>query len=99
MAGLLHDALEDTTVTAEELRGRGCPEAVIRAVEAVTRRPGEPYLDMVVRATLDPLGRLVKLADNAHNAAESRLGELEAETAGRLRRKYAEARRILLGSQ
>ncbi|MEE2044983.1 HD domain-containing protein, partial [Nocardiopsis tropica] len=70
MAGVLHDVLEDTPVTADDLRGRGCPEAVVRAVESVSRRPGESYGDLVRRAAADPLGRLVKLADNRHNAAE-----------------------------
>lgn len=95
MAGLLHDAVEDTPITAEELRRRQCPEPVVRAVESVTRRPGEPYLDMVTRAAADPLGRLVKLADNAHNSDETRLQQLDPPTAERLRRKYAAARQIL----
>src|SRR5690625_1833207 len=56
IAGVLHDVLEDTSVTADELRARGCPEPVIRAVEAVTRRPGEEYDDCVRRAAADPLG-------------------------------------------
>ncbi|WP_150246058.1 HD domain-containing protein [Nocardiopsis quinghaiensis] len=95
MAGVLHDVLEDTPLTADDLRARGCPEEVVRAVESVTRRPGEPYEDLVRRAAADPLGRLVKLADNAHNSDEGRLAALPGELAGRLRAKYARARRIL----
>lgn len=94
-AGVLHDVLEDTPLTADDLRARGCPEQVVRAVESVTRRAGEPYEEMVRRAAADPLGRLVKLADNAHNSDEGRLGLLPAEQAERLRAKYARARRIL----
>lgn len=96
MAGLLHDVVEDTAITADDLRARGCPEPVVRAVESVTRRPGEDYVAMVRRAAADPLGRIVKLADNAHNADETRLAALDAHTAARLREKYAAARRILL---
>ncbi|RKS07826.1 HD domain-containing protein [Nocardiopsis sp. Huas11] len=95
MAGVLHDVLEDTPLTAEDLRARGCPEVVVTAVEAVTRRPGESYDDLVRRAAADPLGRLVKLADNAHNADEARLAALPADQAARLRAKYARAREIL----
>ncbi|APC36435.1 metal-dependent phosphohydrolase [Nocardiopsis dassonvillei] len=94
-AGVLHDVLEDTPITADDLRARGCPEEVVRAVESVTRRPGEPYEEMVRRAAADPLGRLVKLADNAHNSDERRLALLSDERARRLRAKYARARRIL----
>lgn len=95
MAGVLHDVLEDTPLTAEDLRRRGCPEQVVAAVEAVTRRTGEDYVTMVRRAAADPLGRLVKLADNAHNSDETRLGALPAARARQLRAKYAEARAIL----
>ncbi|WP_330158239.1 metal-dependent phosphohydrolase [Nocardiopsis tropica] len=97
MAGVLHDVLEDTPVTADDLRGRGCPEVVVRAVESVSRRPGESYGDLVRRAAADPLGRLVKLADNRHNSDEGRLAALPAEQADRLRAKYARAREILEG--
>jgi (p)ppGpp synthase/HD superfamily hydrolase len=97
MAGVLHDVLEDTALTAEELRRRGCPERVVAAVESVTRREGEAYLDMVRRAAADPLGRLVKLADNAHNSDETRLAALPAAQARRLRTKYAAAREVLDG--
>lgn len=95
MAGVLHDVLECTSVTVDELRTRGCPEPVLRAVEAVTRRPGEEYDDHVRRAAADPLGRLVKLADNTHNSDEERLAALPTAQAERLRAKYSRARRIL----
>ena len=99
MAGVLHDVLEDTTLTADDLRAHGCPEEVVRAVESVTRRPGEHYEDMVRRAAADPLGRLVKLADTAHNRDEGRLSALPVEQAARLRAKYARAREILEESE
>ncbi|MBO4204838.1 HD domain-containing protein [Micromonospora echinofusca] len=95
MAGLLHDVVEDTGVTLHDLRAAGYPEEVVRAVDAVTRRPDEPYLDMIRRAAADPLGRLVKLADNGHNSDPARLALLPAAQAGRLRERYAEARAVL----
>lgn len=97
MAGVLHDVLEDTDLTADDLRARGCPEEVVRAVLAVSRRPDETYDELIARAAADPLGRLVKLADNAHNSDEARLAALPAEQAERLRAKYARARAVLEG--
>ncbi|WP_306369833.1 VOC family protein [Nocardiopsis sp. CC223A] len=99
MAGVLHDVLEDTGLTADDLRARGCPEEVVRAVVAVSRRPDETYDELIARAAADPLGRLVKLADNAHNSDEARLAALPAEQAGRLRAKYARARAVLEGAE
>lgn len=99
MAGLLHDIVEDTDVTLEQLRAMGFPEAVVRAVDAVTWRDGEAYMDLIARAAADPLGRLVKLADNGTNADEARLALLDDATAERLRRKYARAREVLLAGE
>ena len=99
VAGVLHDVLEDTDLTADDLRARGCPEEVVRAVLAVSRRPGETYDELIARAAADPLGRLVKLADNAHNSDEARLAALPAEQAERLRTRYARARAVLEGAE
>jgi (p)ppGpp synthase/HD superfamily hydrolase len=96
MAGLLHDVVEDTYVTLDDLRAAGFPERVVAAVDAVTRRQGETYMDFVRRGATDELGRLVKLADNAHNSSPERLAALEPEVAQGLGRRYARAREILL---
>ena len=66
-AAVLHDVVEDTPTTADDLRAMGFAEAVVSAVLSVTRREGESYADFVVRAAADPIGRLVKLADLEDN--------------------------------
>ena len=95
VAGVLHDIIEDTGTTADDLYDAGFPAEVIQAVEACTRREGETYMSLVARAAADPLGRLVKLADNLDNADEDRLGALRPTQAARLREKYARAREVL----
>jgi (p)ppGpp synthase/HD superfamily hydrolase len=96
IAGVLHDILEDTGTTAEDLAREGVPAAAIKAVEAVTRQEGETYMELIRRAAAHPLGRLVKLADNADNTDEGRLTLLPADQAGSLRKRYARARQVLL---
>lgn len=96
IAGLLHDVVEDTPVTLDDLRAAGYPPEVVDAVDAVSRREGETYMDMIRRAAAHPLGRLVKLADNSHNSSEERLAHLDPENAEFLRRRYAKARAVLL---
>lgn len=66
-AGWLHDILEDTDVTVADLRRHGFPDRVVAAVESVTKRPGQPYDELITRACADPLGCVVKLVDNAWN--------------------------------
>ncbi len=69
------------------------------AVDALTKRDGEPYLDAVRRAACHPLAAVVKRADNADNADEGRLARLDAEEAERLRQKYRRARAVLDAEQ
>jgi (p)ppGpp synthase/HD superfamily hydrolase len=97
MAAALHDVVEDTAWTLEQLAGLGIPRPVLDAVDALTARPGEAYEAMVRRAAADPLARVVKLADNLDNADEGRLVRLDQGTAERLRAKYAMARALLTG--
>lgn len=96
MAGWLHDVVEDSEFTLQDLRDYGFSAEVVSAVDSVTRREGETYMDMIRRAAADPLGRLVKLADNLNNSDEERLALLPAEDAQRLRRRYEKALEILL---
>ncbi|GGM52624.1 HD domain-containing protein [Dactylosporangium sucinum] len=99
MAGYLHDIVEDTDITLGQLRTMGFPEQVVEAVDAVTWRDGEDYMDLIARAAAHPLGRLVKLQDNLTNSDEARLALLDDATADRLRRKYARAREALLAGE
>jgi len=95
MAAVLHDVLEDTEVTAQELRRAGCPGEVVDAVEALTKDDGESYSDFLARVAGNPMALKVKLADIADNSDEARLALLAPATAERLRDKYSRARRIL----
>lgn len=95
MAAVLHDVLEDTSVTADDLRAAGCPASVIAAVEALTKQRGEGIAESMARAASDPIAAVVKRADIADNSNPSRLAMLDSGTANRLRQKYAESIRLL----
>lgn len=95
MAGWLHDVVEDTDVTLDRLTAMGFPPEVVSAVDSVTHREGESCDDLIARAAADPLGRLVKLADNTSNMDPARLALLDQETRERLTKKYARAREVL----
>jgi (p)ppGpp synthase/HD superfamily hydrolase len=73
IVGVLHDVVEDTPVRLDHLAAMGTSEAVLRGLDAVTRRDGESYEAYVARAGTDPLGRMVKIADLRDNMDLTRL--------------------------
>ncbi len=77
VAAVLHDVVEDTPVSLEELRAEGFSEAVIGAVEALTKRPEEEddYDAFIRRVAPNPLARQVKLADLRDNCDVSRIAQ------------------------
>ena len=99
IAGMLHDIVEDTDTSLDELRNLGVPEPIIRAVDSVTKREGEVYDDLISRACADPLGVHVKLADNTQNLLDiPELAVTDLELAQRLQRKYVRARDLLIAA-
>ncbi len=75
MAAVLHDVVEDTPHTLDDLRRRGCPEAVVEAVDCLTRRDGETYDEFLRRLLPNPVARRVKLADLEDNLDLSRIAQ------------------------
>lgn len=76
IVAVLHDIVEDTVVTLNDLRKRGFDEEVVSAVECVTRRDGETYDEFINRIKLNPLARSVKILDIEDNQDVSRLTEV-----------------------
>ncbi len=72
IAAVLHDVIEDTEITEEDLRREGFSETVLAAVLCLTHRKSEPYADYVVRCKGNDIARRVKLADLEDNARPSR---------------------------
>lgn len=94
IAAVLHDLVEDTDWQLEDLRAEGFSEAVLRAVDHLTRREGEVFHLFAKRAALDPIARAVKRADLEDNLDLSRIPH---PTEGDLARmaKYRQALKIL----
>ncbi|GAA3015975.1 HD domain-containing protein [Kitasatospora albolonga] len=95
MAGLLHDVLEDTPLTAEDLLAAGVPSAVVATVRRVTRVAGVGYEEMVRQVAGDQAAALVKIADNAHNSHPDRVAALDPASRERLALRYRGARAVL----
>lgn len=95
-AAWLHDVLEDTDLSREDLHTAGIDYAVINIVELVTREPGTHIEDYYERIRVSPSALAVKLADIDDNTSPDRLALLDDATIVRLTRKYAKAL-LLLG--
>jgi (p)ppGpp synthase/HD superfamily hydrolase len=94
VVALLHDLIEDTDYTLDDLRARGFSETVVEAIGLMTHEDGVSYEDYLKRIKANPLARTVKLADIAHNADHTRL-EDDDPRVEKWQQKYAHARAIL----
>ena len=96
VAALLHDVVEDTQYTIEDLESMGFGETVTDALKLLTHDNKVPYLEYVRAIRSNPVAKKVKLADLAHNSDLTRLDhEPTAKDLARVE-KYQKAREILL---
>ena len=75
-AALLHDVIEDSDYTAQDLRQAGIPEHIVAAVEVLTKQPGEDYDHFIDRVLANDLARKIKIADIEDNINVLRLNSL-----------------------
>ena len=93
IVALLHDVVEDTETSLEDIR-REFGDVIADAVDCVTKREHETYMEFVARAKGNAIARAVKMADLEHNMDLSRLGHITEKDRERLK-KYEEAYRFL----
>ena len=93
---LLHDTVEDTDITLEDLKAI-FPKEVTDAVALMTHEKGTDYFDYVRAIKGNPIARKVKLADLAHNSDQTRCigSNLSEERKAAWRVKYEKATKIL----
>ena len=95
---LLHDVMEDSGLTADDLRAKGMNETVMDALLLMTHDPAVPYMDYVKQLAPNPIARKVKLADLRHNSDPSRLERMTERDLARAA-KYAQAIALLESGQ
>ena len=98
IAAILHDVVEDTDVTLEDLQSEGFSDDVLGAIDALTKRPGESRLAAAARAAAHPIARVVKLADVTDNMDLSRIANPTEKDRARLQ-EYEHVRALLLESR
>ncbi len=86
-AGFLHDVVEDSDITLDDLRAEGVEEDVLAAVDLLTHRPGmsyEDYVKNIVRSRNETAIQ-VKLNDLHHNLHRAELALMTLDTSTRER--------------
>lgn len=91
---LLHDVIEDTPITPNELKAEGIPADIVEAVLTLSRRQDEPYEEYINRVVPHPLCCEVKIADLEDNMDIRRLTEIGESDVIRLK-KYLKAWKTL----
>ena len=94
IVALLHDVVEDSDLTLEDLRQMGFSDTVIAALALLTHDPAVEYMDYVRAIKDNPIARAVKLADLQHNSDLTRLDTVDEKALAR-REKYLQAMTLL----
>ena len=94
IAALLHDVVEDTDYTLQDLAAMGFDPVVIDALALLTHDDATPYMDYVRAIKENPIARAVKIADLKHNSDLSRLDAVDEKALQRAE-KYRQALALL----
>ena len=94
IVGILHDVVEDTSITLHQLSEEGFTQEILDGVDAMTRRDNESYDEYIVRLQGNPIAVRVKLNDLTDNMDIRRWNEVQYHDLARLQ-KYLEAYKLL----
>lgn len=92
IVALLHDTIEDTNITEQDLIDYGFPNKIVEAVKLLTHNKNVPYMDYVAKIKDNELARKVKIADLTHNSDLSRLKEITEKD----KKRYEKYQKALL---
>lgn len=95
IVALLHDVVEDTDITFEQLE-KEFPREVIEVLKLLTHDKNIDYMEYVKNLKVNPIAKKVKIADIKHNSDETRLEKITEKDVAR-RDKYKKALEILEG--
>lgn len=92
IVALLHDTIEDTSITEQDLLNYGFSNKIVEAVKLLTHNKNVPYMDYVAKIKDNELARKVKIADLTHNSDLSRLKEITEKD----KKRYEKYQKALL---
>jgi|TARA_B100000315_G_scaffold204325_1_gene197664 (p)ppGpp synthase/HD superfamily hydrolase len=86
IVAVLHDIVEDTSITLKDLKDMGYPSYIVNSIDCLSKREGESYDQFVKRTMTDTAACLVKLADIEDNMDLSRLKTVTEKDKARLKK-------------
>ena len=95
VVALLHDVVEDTNVTLDDLKRAGFTEIQLEAIVAMTHEASVPYMDYIREIKKNPVATAVKIADIIHNSDVTRIENPTEKDRTRFDRKYKTAMEYL----
>lgn len=90
VVGILHDLLEDTIITEEDLKDMGFSEKIIKAISIITKSDSEPYneyIDKILKSN-NVIAINVKAIDMRHNLDISRIKNPTEKDLERIVKRY-----------
>lgn len=94
VCALLHDVVEDTDITFDDLFKMGFPKEVIDVLKLLTHEDYVSYMDYVRKISTNPIAKKVKIADLKHNSDITRLDIIDEKAKMRCE-KYKQALNLL----
>lgn len=94
VVALLHDVVEDTNYSIEDIESMGFGKSICDALRLLTHDKSVPYMEYVRCIKANPIAAAVKIADLKHNSDLTRLDTVSSDDIARVE-KYREALRIL----
>lgn len=91
---LLHDVVEDTNITFQDLSEYGFKDEIINVLKLLTHNDDVPYMDYIRNIKKNVTATKVKLADLRHNSDLTRLNSIDENAKKRIE-KYEKAIQIL----
>ena len=67
IVSILHDVVEDTELTLDDLNKYGLQEDLLYMVDLLTHKENQTYLDYLLCLDFEPMAKFIKIEDLKHN--------------------------------
>ena len=88
---ILHDVIEDTDVTINDLVSQGFPGGMLKILDILTKKDGEKHLDYIRNVAKSEVAKVIKMADIVDNLSDALSVQPES-----LIKRYNQSLKILI---